>query len=50
MIVASASTVRPHFNLVAGASVSSPISGDLWFDGTSLYIRVGSTTCRIAFG
>ena len=50
MIIASASTVRPHFNLVAGASVSSPTAGDIWFDGTSLYIRVGSTTCRIAFG
>jgi hypothetical protein len=50
LIVASASTQRPHMRLVAGASVSTPSAGDFWFDGTRLYIRVGSTTCRIAFG
>lgn len=48
VILASASTSRPHINFVSGASVSSPQSGDMWFDGSALWIRIGSTTCRIA--
>jgi len=47
LIVASASAVRPHLSLIAGASVSSPQNGDIWFDGTRLYIRIAGATCVI---
>jgi hypothetical protein len=44
IILASASTERPHINFVSGASVSSPQNGDVWFDGNNLYIRINGQT------
>lgn len=36
----------PSLNLIA-SSPSSPSNGELWFDGTNLKIRIGSTTKTI---
>jgi len=35
---------RPHINFSAGTNVSSPIDGDLWYNGTNLYFRKGGST------
>ena len=42
LIIASASTARPHIKFFAGASPSTPQNGDMWFDGTNFWIRSGS--------
>jgi hypothetical protein len=42
--VAASTTGVATFNLTSGANVSSPNDGDLWYNGTNLYFRRGSTT------
>jgi hypothetical protein len=37
-------TNRPHIYFSAGTNVSSPVDGDLWYNGTNLYFRNGSTS------
>jgi len=37
----------PHLNFNGDPTVASPADGDLWFDGTNLKLRVGSTTYNI---
>lgn len=39
-----------HFNLSGDPANSSPSDGDVWFDGTDLKIRVGSTTSDVMAG
>jgi hypothetical protein len=47
LMVASSSTTKSHINLVAGASPSVPVDGDLWYDGTNLYFQKGATTIQL---
>ena len=47
LMVASSSVSRSHINLVAGASPSVPVDGDLWYDGTNLYFQKGGTTVQL---
>jgi hypothetical protein len=37
-----------HINLVGDPTVASPVDGDLWFDGTNLKMRIGTTTYNIS--
>lgn len=45
--VKASTTTVPHINLTAGVAPSSPIDGDLWYDGTDLKFRQGGTTKTI---
>jgi hypothetical protein len=45
---ASSTTAAP-INIGSGTAPTSPISGDLWIDGTTLSARVGGTTRPLAF-
>lgn len=47
LTVASSSTTKSHINLIAGASPSVPVDGDLWYDGTALFFRLGATTVQL---
>ena len=47
LMVASSSVSRSHINLVAGASPSVPVDGDLWYDGSHLYFQKGGTTVQL---
>lgn len=47
LTVASSSTTKSHINLIAGASPSVPVDGDLWYDGTALFFRLGGTTVQL---
>lgn len=41
---AASSTTRAGLSIPSGAAPSSPVSGDLWYDGTNLKFRDGVTT------
>lgn len=47
LTIASSSVSRSHINLIAGASPSVPVDGDLWYDGSNLYFRKGGTTVQL---
>ena len=36
-----------HIRFIGDPTVSNPQDGDLWFDGTTLKLRVGTTTYNI---
>ena len=36
-----------HIRLIGDPANATPLDGDIWFDGTNLKIRVGSTTKTI---
>ena len=42
--VAAGTTAKSQINLKASTAPSSPVDGDIWFDGTDLFIRVSGTT------
>lgn len=37
-------TAKAPLNLAPGVAPTSPIDGDIWYDGTNIKIRVGATT------
>jgi len=41
---AAATTAKAQINLASGTAPTSPVNGDIWFDGTDLKIRVGGVT------
>jgi hypothetical protein len=45
---ASAAVAGAGFNLPAGVIPNSPVTGDVWFDGTDFKARSGSTTLTLA--
>ena len=40
----ASTTSRPPINLLPGVAPTSPVDGDIWYDGSNLKIRVGATT------
>lgn len=42
--VASAAVAGAGLNLPAGVAPTSPVNGDMWYDGTSLFIRLNGVT------
>jgi hypothetical protein len=40
----TSTTSKAGFRLSAGTAPTSPVSGDMWFDGTNVLFRVGGTT------
>lgn len=44
LTVAAAATGYASINIPSGTAPTSPVDGDLWYDGTNLKFRVGSTT------
>lgn len=43
-ILAAATTGAATLNIPSGTAPSSPVNGDIWFDGTNLNIRIGGVT------
>jgi hypothetical protein len=48
--IGASQATRPHINLSAGTDPSSPQSGDLWWNGSQLYFRSGSTSFNLLSG
>lgn len=44
LLLSASSTTRASINFIAGTAPTSPVDGDIWFDGTNLKIRVGGVT------
>jgi hypothetical protein len=42
--IASSSTARASLRIRSGVAPTSPNDGDIWYDGTNVYMRVGTTT------
>jgi hypothetical protein len=47
IIGAASTTSAASLNIPSGTAPTSPSDGDMWYDGTHLYIRIGSTTTTI---
>jgi hypothetical protein len=45
----ASTTSRPSLIFPAGTAPSSPVDGDMWRVGASLYLRDGGTTKSVAF-
>jgi hypothetical protein len=44
LTTSASTTTRTGFNIPSGTAPTSPVSGDMWFDGTNVLFRVGGTT------
>lgn len=44
LTLGGSTTARSSLRLLAGTSPTTPNDGDIWYDGTNIYLRVGSTT------
>lgn len=44
LITAASSTTRAGLNIPSGTAPTAPTSGDMWYDGSALKFRDGSTT------
>jgi hypothetical protein len=42
--IASSSTARASLRIRSGVAPTTPNDGDIWYDGTNIYMRVGATT------
>jgi hypothetical protein len=45
--LSASTTTRASINIPSGTAPTSPVSGDIWFDGTHLQFRNGSTTDQL---
>jgi hypothetical protein len=45
--IAAGTTAKSQINLASSTAPSSPVDGDIWFDGTDLKLRAGGTTYTI---
>lgn len=43
----ASTTTKAALNLASGAAPTSPNNGDIWFDGTHLYCRIGGVTKQL---
>ena len=44
LAIAASATSRSHLNLTGGVAPTAPNNGDIWFDGTNLFMRIGGVT------
>jgi hypothetical protein len=44
LLLAASTTARPSMNMPAGIAPTTPTNGDIWQDGTNVYIRIGGIT------
>jgi hypothetical protein len=44
IMVDASTTARSSINIGAGSAPTSPVDGDIWFDGTNLRMRIGGVT------
>lgn len=44
LIVAASTILRANMHLDSGVAPSAPVDGDIWFDGTDLFMRIGGYT------
>lgn len=44
LTLGGSTTARSSLRLLAGTAPTTPNDGDIWYDGTNIYLRVGSTT------
>ena len=49
-VTTASTTSTPSLRITSGTAPSSPTDGDMWYDGTNLKFRFGSTTSTFAFG
>lgn len=42
--VAASTTARASINIASGTAPTSPVDGDIWYEGTDLKIRIGGNT------
>lgn len=47
LTLGASTTTKASLNLPSGVAPSSPLAGDLWYDGTHLRVRIGSTTYQL---
>jgi hypothetical protein len=45
--IAAGTSAKSQINLAASTAPSSPVDGDIWFDGTDLKLRAGATTYTV---
>ena len=45
--IAASTTARASLNIPSGTAPTSPTNGDIWSDGSDLFIRLGGTTYTI---
>ena len=46
--LAAGTSAKSQLNLASSTAPSSPVNGDIWFDGTDLKLQAGGTTYTIA--
>jgi hypothetical protein len=44
VLYAAATTAKAQINLASGTAPTSPVDGDIWFDGTDIKMRIGGVT------
>ena len=44
VVLSGSTTGRSGFGLASGTAPTSPVDGDMWYDGTNVKFRVGGTT------
>jgi hypothetical protein len=48
LLQSASTTTRASMNIPAGVAPTTPVNGDIWFDGTDFKVQVGGTTRTIA--
>jgi hypothetical protein len=46
-VLAPSVTARASLRIPSGTAPTSPVNGDIWFDGTNLNVRIGGVTRTI---
>ena len=44
LVVSASTTTRSSMNIPSGTAPTTPVNGDIWFDGTNIQMRIGGVT------
>lgn len=44
LLGSASTTARASMNIPSGVAPTSPVDGDIWFDGTNIFMRIGGVT------
>jgi hypothetical protein len=44
LVTSASTTARSGFNIPSGTAPTSPVDGDMWYDGAAIKFRIGGTT------